>query len=207
MTWLVQSTCTDEADMRAVHLELPVDTFIVGNRIPEKPSSTSEAIRTLRGERMPTAVASVEVAANWRFVPNSTGEWIKTAWSSFALWVDGSPFIRLEVDPDKGGHDVWLAAHLQVTAESLLLGYLLGLQGRKRRRLDSLHLPVGGFRYRPCLEDFIEFAIDEELIPGKDGWKGVLDETREEYRMSQLRSLVQKYPDVARSALGGTPEG
>lgn len=202
MTRLVQSTCTDQAEIRAVHLELPIDTFIVGNRIPESPSPIREAIRTLRGERMPTGVPTVDLAANWRFVASSTGEWLKTDWSRFALWVDGSPFVRLEVDPNKGGHEVWLAAHIQVTAESVLLGYLLGLQEKKRRRLDSLHLPVGGFRYRPCLEDFIEFAIDEGLIPGKKEWKQVLDETREEYRMSQLRSLVQKYPDVARAALG-----
>lgn len=202
MTTLVRSTFTEDADIRAVHLDLPVDTFLVGNRIPPSPSTTAETVRTLRGKRMPTGVPFVEIAANWRFVPSSTGEWLKTDWSGFALWVDDSPFIRLEVDPNKGGHDVWLAAHIQVTGESHFLGYLLGLQGKKRRRLSSLHLPVGGFRYRPCLEDFIEFAIDEGLIPGNDGWQQVLNDTREEYRRAQLWSLVQKYPDIARSALG-----
>lgn len=201
ITQLLRSTVSDDAEIRSVRLEGPSKSFIVGNRLPENRTEHEEAIRTLRGEPIPTG-SGIDLRANWRFVPNSSGQYLKTAWSQFGLYVNNAPFTRLEVDPSKeGGHDAWLAAHIQVTGESGYLGFLLGSRGLKLRRLQNLHLPVGGFRYRPCLEDFIEFAIDEDLILGKDGWNETLNETRERYRVKQLHTLVYRYPEVSREAL------
>jgi hypothetical protein len=106
--------------------------------------------------------------------------------------------VRLEVDPTK---DEWAASHINITGDSTLLGFIWGRRVSRRRRLQNLHLPVGGFRFRPCLEDFLEFVIDEEMIPGRDGWREALNPTRSDNQMKQFRGLVARYPEEARVVL------
>jgi hypothetical protein len=36
--------------------------------------------------------------------------------------------------------------------------------------LGRLHFPVGGKRFRPCLEDVIEMLVVERFVWGRDGW-------------------------------------
>lgn len=178
-------------------------TWHVGNGLPsEAPAS---AFYHLQGERIEVpSVRGLAISANWRFIPNSTGQWIKVDWSQFGLWClnregEYSPALRMEVDPRKEG---WARAHINVTGESMVLGHVFGLQGKPYRRLQQIPIPVGGFAYRPCLEDFLEFAIDEKLIPPLTGeWRDAVNQHRADYHAKQLRSLVGKYPDVARAAL------
>lgn len=72
---------------------------------------------------------------------------------------------------------------------------------RDSRKLRDLHLPVGGRRFRPTLEDMIEFVITEEMaIPRKD-WRTVLDEHRARWESIQLRAAVRRRPQDAAKAL------
>ena len=48
------------------------------------------------------------------------------------------------------------AAHLQIKGDCAALGALPGR--RKATELGKLHFPVGGRRYRPTLEDMVEFV-------------------------------------------------
>ncbi|MEV0550310.1 hypothetical protein AB0H98_26155 [Nocardia salmonicida] len=99
-----------------------------------------------------------------------------------------------DYERDKG--DGYPEAHLQICADSehwRALG--------PDRALKKLHLPVGGRRFRPSLEDIIEFLIVENFAEGLDGWKVAVDEGREAFQMKQLRAAVRKYPDVAREVL------
>ena len=52
-------------------------------------------------------------------------------------------------------------AHLQVYGESAALAAWKGTP--KSRQLARLHFPVRGRRYRPTLEDVVEFLIAKEL--------------------------------------------
>jgi hypothetical protein len=74
------------------------------------------------------------------------------------IWPNtGRTVIRSEFDRDK---DRYPTAHTHVAGTSLELGYAWGALARKPPRgLDDLHFPVGGLRFRPSLEDFIEFLI------------------------------------------------
>src|SRR5262249_25318028 len=47
--------------------------------------------------------------------------------------------------------------------------------GRSPDDLRKLHMPVGGKRFRPCLEDVIEFAIVEGLAAPRDHWQAALE--------------------------------
>ncbi len=70
------------------------------------------------------------------------------------------------------------------------------------RSSSRLHLPVGGRRFRPCLEDIIEFCIVEKMVePQQQDWKEVLDTHRDEFYRKQLKSAVRRDPQAAVSAL------
>lgn len=62
-------------------------------------------------------------------------------------------------------------APVQLHAESSASGYLIAFTGTtKPPKTQLLHLPVGGKRFRPALEDVIEFAIEELAVTPKDDW-------------------------------------
>jgi hypothetical protein len=70
------------------------------------------------------------------------------------------------------------------------------------RFLADLHFPVGGLRYRPSLEDLVEFLIAEGLVGDfHDGWREAFDESREPYERIQLGAAVRHDPDAAYEAL------
>lgn len=64
---------------------------------------------------------------------------------------------------------------------------------RKRRELPQLHFPVGGRRFRPTLEDVIEFAIVEELAEPVDGWRDAIKRTRDDYEINQTRAAARNH--------------
>lgn len=205
MNQVLLATVTDDVEMTSSRVDLEPTVFVVGNAV-EVGNHDLTSIGTLRGDRFPVAgLEGVSLAATWVFVPSSNGNWIKSWSSSFGLYVGRTPFIRFEVDPSKP-EGSWLQAHIHVNAESRLLGYLRGMQGKDRDRLQQLHLPVGGFLFRPGIEDFIEFAIDEELIPGKEGWKDAIAKTREGFLRRQFMAMVGRHPEWAREGLAYVEE-
>lgn len=92
-------------------------------------------------------------------------------------------------------------AHIQVHAHRDEFTYLLtaserGKPGKRARkddipRLSEFHFPLGGARYRPCLEDVLEALVHEFAIDTKEGWNAAIVEGREGWRRRQLRSAVR----------------
>ncbi len=60
---------------------------------------------------------------------------------------------------------------------------------------------MGSRRYRPTLEDFIEFLILEGLTEARAGWREVLDAGRDAYRRVQLRAAIRRDPLTALGAI------
>ncbi|MGW3821842.1 hypothetical protein ACWEAF_05910 [Streptomyces sp. NPDC005071] len=104
-------------------------------------------------------------------------------------------------------------AHLQVHAHRDEMAYLLrlaergrpkqGLKKNKLPRLSEMHLPVGGHRMRPALEDVLLFLQREFAIDTATGWKTVVDEHLQAWRLMQLRTAVRDAPDTAAQVLRG----
>jgi hypothetical protein len=67
--------------------------------------------------------------------------------------------------------------------------------------LSRLHLPVGGRRYRPTLEDVIEFLVTEKLAEPRDGWRAVVDAQRCHWETIQLKAAVRRNPQAAAEVL------
>jgi hypothetical protein len=63
--------------------------------------------------------------------------------------------------------------------------------------VEHLHLPVGGRRFRPSLEDVIEFLIVERIASPRDGWEAALNASRDAFLERQLRAAVRRKPESA----------
>lgn len=91
------------------------------------------------------------------------------------------------------------AAHVQIDGHCPTLGALPGR--RTADELGKLHFPVGGRRYRPTIEDMIEFVIFEGFAGGRTGWEQVIAEHRQTFHQNQLRAAVRRHPEIAQEVL------
>jgi hypothetical protein len=95
-------------------------------------------------------------------------------------------------------------AHLQVCAPSADWEIAGQRSGQDNLPLAKMHLPVGpggGRRFRPSLEDVIEFLIVEGLVEHRKGWREALDKTRRPFQEIQLKAAVRENKELAKEAL------
>ncbi|WP_426563943.1 hypothetical protein ACPPVT_21530 [Angustibacter sp. McL0619] len=101
------------------------------------------------------------------------------------------------------------SAHLQLHAHRDAFTRVMGRagestpRGRRRARADAvpqlneLHFPLGGHRFRPCLEDVMEMLVTEFGVDSTAGQLRQLAVGRERWRRKQLRSVVRDAPREA----------
>ncbi|MCK1794985.1 hypothetical protein MTQ01_02895 [Streptomyces sp. XM4193] len=77
------------------------------------------------------------------------------------------------------------------------------LRSRRLPRLSEMHLPVGGHRMRPSLEDVLLFLYREFRVNVEPNWREVVDGHLREYRRVQLRAAVRDAPEEAADVLRG----
>jgi hypothetical protein len=103
-------------------------------------------------------------------------------------------------------------AHLHVHAHRDEATWMmtLGQRGRARARvardsmpvLSEFHFPLGGHRFRPCVEDVVEVLVDEFGVETRDAeWRSVLREGRADWRRKQVAAAVRDCPQQAAKAL------
>lgn len=135
------------------------------------------------------------------------GLYLKTVKSDFRIYssLDRTPLMRLEYKHDLHTDPI---CHWQVHAERGALSHLLARAHAVRpgevkapHMLSSIHLPVGGERYRPGLEDVLEFLVKDCGVDRKPEWKCALEDGRERWRLRQLRTAVRDDPDTAAEVL------
>jgi hypothetical protein len=85
----------------------------------------------------------------------------------------------------------YTGAHVQVHGQSPALE-ALNRPGDEKRPLEKLHFPVGGKRFRPTLEDIVEFLICERLADGRSGWEQVIEEGRNQFQRTQLKAAMRR---------------
>jgi hypothetical protein len=111
------------------------------------------------------------------------------------------------------GPDDVPAAHVHVHAHRDGLSHVLGRAGTETKRakaraqapevphIADLHFPVGGHRFRPCLEDVLEMLVTELGVDRPEDAIQSLRQGREVWRRSQVRTVVRDAPDEAVAAL------
>jgi hypothetical protein len=109
--------------------------------------------------------------------------------------LDRTPLARLEFRSDMSSDPI---AHWQVHGERGSLSHLLARAHavrpkivKKPHDMSSLHFPVGGERFRPCLEDFLHFLVHECGVDAIDGWESAITQGREQWRRRQLRAIAR----------------
>jgi hypothetical protein len=136
-----------------------------------------------------------------------TGEFLKAVRSEFVVKsvLDRTPLVRLDYRTDMNRAPV---AHWQIHAERGAFSHLLSRahavdESRvgKPHDLSSLHFPVGGERFRPCLEDFLHFLVAECGVDARPGWAAFVERGREGWRRKQLRSTIRDAAEEAADVL------
>lgn len=150
--------------------------------------------------------------------------YLKTEKSSVIVYPFGSatPLFHYDYNHDAGGKSP--AAHINVHAhrDEALYALYLSDRGRGKRRqrdadrgtaakLADIHFPVGGHRFRPCLEDVLEMLVLEFGIDKEPRWRDAVTRGRERWRRNQLKAAIWDDPAAARAALAefdqsGRPE-
>lgn len=125
--------------------------------------------------------------------------------STFGLWVrphpkrSPRPVVRIEYDRDATGKP---AAHVHLHAESVELGWIYGTAGERLTRMQEIHFPVGGRRFRPTVEDFLQFLHRERLFRDWElGWQTVVQGSLDEFVERQARATVRRHEHSAADQL------
>lgn len=181
---------------------LPGDITVVStaapgreNRFLVRPIGNSAAEQRIRlfvaGEEL--AVLSVAFYLEM----DRVGTHLKTVRTDLAIHstLDRTPLVRLDFRSDMTSDPI---SHWQVHAERGSMSHLLARAHAVRPKvvtrphdMSSLHFSTGGERFRPCLEDFLQFAIEECGVDPQPGWETAITEGRERWRRRQLRTVAR----------------
>lgn len=139
---------------------------------------------------------------SYRLCLDPEGEYLTVVSSYVGLYAnDQARSLLCHVDYERNKPHGYPEAHLQVEAESAALAAWRLTDGTTDRVLRDLHFPVGGRRYRPALEDVIEFLIAEKLAAPRKGWEAVLNSSRDDFRRRQLRAAIRRDLETAKQAV------
>lgn len=171
-------------------------TALVGYRVtPRNMASSPIELRT----RQPQTSLYLYVAYTLD-LDKPDGRFLMVTKSTYGLGT-GEMDSDLRYDYERSPSNEYPEAHLHIHGNCEALAGL-ARAGWGDRPSSRLHLPVGGRRFRPCLEDIVQFCIVEKLVePQREGWKEVLDAHRDKFYRKQLKSAVRRDPQAAVSAL------
>jgi hypothetical protein len=198
---ILNRTVTDGVRLRAVTVTRPRTFVVVGYKIDKRNPVSRQAFPLVGAGRKTRAYMLV----SYRLIPDDACQYLTVESSAVALATDAdceNELLHYDYERDKG--DGYPEAHLQISASSACweaLGSQISGSDGKPRPLSRLHLPVGPRRFRPALEDVIEFLIAEKIVDGKPGWEAVVRASRHEFEVKQLRAAIRNAPDVALTVL------
>ena len=132
---------------------------------------------------------------------DASGRFLATSKSTYTLQEADATASILTYDFVREPPNVYPEAHFHLHGESDALRRVLLLCGRTKNKPDDLHIPVGGRRFRPCLEDVIEFCVLERLVTPRERWQAVLNDSRGRYYEKQLEAAVRQDPSRAADVL------
>lgn len=133
------------------------------------------------------------------------GQYLAVQSSFMGLFLDSAmdkPLLHFDYEREKA--DGYPEAHLQVHATSAAWETVFkacDAGADRKRQLEHLHLPVGGRRFRPTLEDLIDFVIAERLVNPRSDWRQAVEQGMRDYAIKQMRAMIRRYPEEAAKAV------
>lgn len=177
---------------------LQLDKFTSGQQASLKPWVVTPA----EAGMMPTTTVGIDLRFFYRYDLDPEGGYLRVQGSSIgvSLTPSGRSLVRVEYDRDKGPDRP--DAHLHVDADSALWGAALTLSGQPLRPLNTLHIPAGGRRFRPTMEDVVEFLLAERLVePTRETWRETLRGKRQDWAETQARAAARRHAAAAADTL------
>ncbi|MFC0675310.1 hypothetical protein [Brachybacterium hainanense] len=192
-------------------------TAFVGNPVPVESQELGSKL-SIRPEHGPVrlsigdvALLSLDILYRCRW--NEQEKYLSTVESWVKVFpgpgTRGEPLFRYEYDRETVPG--LPSAHLQIHAHRDSFTHIMalaGAAGAKRRspdprggtdaaRLSNIHFPLGGDRFRPCLEDVLQMLKAEFDVATGPTWEATLRRRRLDYRLTQLRATVDDHPETA----------
>ena len=195
----VEESAQETAELLSATLpglpDLPIEVLRHENRSIIRPLDTRGLPLYISGQHL--AALKVTIACQL----DSVGQYLAVEESTFNLTAlqDRTPVLRVHYLRDPGGHPT---AHVHFHGHRGALSHLLSQAGHDTPHdVSSLHIPLGGSRFRPCLEDFIQFLICECRFDSRDGWRTAVEDGRERWRRRQAAAVTRDMPDEAARVL------
>ncbi|MBE7326040.1 hypothetical protein IEQ44_15440 [Nocardioides sp. Y6] len=151
----------------------------------------------------------IRLTVSFHCTLDGIGHYLAVDDTKIKVYADGDrqPLFRYEYD--RGAVPDMPAAHVQFHAHRDAFAHVMSRAGEatprgKRRargkavpRIEDLHFPVGGHRFRPCLEDVLEMLVIEFGVDSTPEGLEALRDGREGWRRAQIGAVVRDAPDVA----------
>lgn len=177
---------------RQIKVLLHHDQYVIRTGSTERPGGIS---LLADGKKVGSLKASFHCG------PDRSGQYLAVRKSTFAVSSVQEAVPLLRLDFHHKSHSV-PAAHWNIHGERGATSVMLARCNPKHSGLLSqVHLPVGGTRYRPCLEDFAEMLVEEFNVDRILGWKERVHQGRERWRVMQARSVARDCPEAAAAVL------
>jgi hypothetical protein len=139
---------------------------------------------------------------SYRLRLDDESQYLTVASSYVGIYADDADRSLLcHVDYERDKPHGYPEAHIQVEGTSAALAAWRLTNSAAAPPLRDLHFPVGGRRYRPALEDIIEFLIAEKLAAPRPGWESVLNTSRGDFRRLQLLAAIRRDLPTATQAV------
>lgn len=138
---------------------------------------------------------------------DKTDQYLKVSRSDYALRsiIEKEPLARLEFNVKSHTAPI---AHWQFHGERGVFSHWLShahshnkYVTEKPHSLSTLHFPVGGERFRPGIEDFLEFIVRECGVDRQPKWESAINEGREIWRRFQARAVTRDFQTEAAQVL------
>ncbi len=173
----------------------PLEILASGDRVVIRVPGKDPLPLFAQGQR----IAGFKVSVSCQL--DSAGVYLAIYESTYDLLaeVDRGPLLRFHYRRYQQSEP---SAHIHVHGHRGALSHLLSQTGHETpHEMAALHLPVGGSRYRPCLEDFIQFLICECQFDAEAGWRAHVDAGRERWRLRQAGTVARDAPEEAARVL------
>lgn len=153
---------------------------------------------------VPLCVNDVQLAwlrVNYLLRPDRMQQYLAVAGSKY--WVvskkERSPLFRYDYRYEAATEP---HSHIQLHAERGAVSHLLTRTGHTSPHdLSTLRFPTGGSRFRPGLEDVLQFLIGDCGFDCLDGWKTAVKEHRARWRAIQTRAAARAMAQEAAEQL------
>jgi hypothetical protein len=193
---LLNGTVTDGIRLSAVRRPSTGYAFIAPGISPDEPVSAFLALKI--GRRPAAGYLRVAFTTDL----DNDSRHLTVVKSEFGLYLEPDRRkMLLHYDYVRDPKTPYPPAHVQVRGMSNVLAGWRQRSDVAPRSLERLHLPVGGRRFRPSLEDMVEFLIVEELARPRSGWEAVVEHHRRLWNQRQLHAAVRHDPTTAVAAL------